>query len=45
LLDEMAPASADDNIRLLPDGKPMIIIVDTAGESTEETDRCKWCAI
>jgi peptide/nickel transport system substrate-binding protein len=28
----------DDGLRLLPDGRPMEIIVDTAGESTEETD-------
>ena len=27
-----------DGIRLLPDGRPMQIIVDTAGESTEESD-------
>jgi peptide/nickel transport system substrate-binding protein len=27
-----------DGIRLLPDGQPMQIIVDTAGESTEESD-------
>jgi peptide/nickel transport system substrate-binding protein len=28
----------DDGIRLLPDGRPFQIIVDTAGESTEESD-------
>jgi peptide/nickel transport system substrate-binding protein len=28
----------DDGIRLLPDGRPMELIIDTAGESTEETD-------
>jgi len=28
----------DDGIRLLPDGRPLRIIVDTAGESTEESD-------
>ncbi len=28
----------DDGIRLLPDGRPMIIIVETAGEDTEQTD-------
>ena len=39
LLDEMGLSKrGDDNIRLLPDGQPMIIIIDTAGESTEETD-------
>ena len=27
-----------DGIRLLPDGRPLQIIVDTAGESTEESD-------
>jgi peptide/nickel transport system substrate-binding protein len=39
LLDEMGLTKrGDDNIRLLPDGRPMVIIIDTAGESTEETD-------
>ncbi len=28
----------DDGMRLLPDGRPFQIIVDTAGESTEESD-------
>jgi peptide/nickel transport system substrate-binding protein len=28
----------EDGIRLLPDGRPMELIVDTSGESTEETD-------
>ena len=28
----------DDGIRLLPDGRPLQIIIDTAGESTEESD-------
>ena len=28
----------DDGLRLLPDGRPMELIVDTSGESTEETD-------
>jgi len=28
----------EDGIRLLPDGRPMNLIVDTSGESTEETD-------
>ncbi|QPC87920.1 ABC transporter substrate-binding protein [Mesorhizobium sp. NBSH29] len=28
----------DDGIRLLPDGRPAQIIVETAGESTDETD-------
>ncbi|MEE8351382.1 MAG: ABC transporter substrate-binding protein [Rhodospirillales bacterium] len=29
---------SDRGIRLLPDGRPMTIIVETAGESTEQTD-------
>ncbi len=28
----------DDGIRLLPDGRPLQIIIDTSGESTEESD-------
>ena len=28
----------DDGLRLLPDGRPAELIVETAGESTEETD-------
>lgn len=28
----------DDGLRLLPDGRPMEIIIESAGESTEETD-------
>ncbi len=39
LLDEMGLVVRDsNNVRLLPDGRPMQIIVDTAGESTEEAD-------
>lgn len=39
LLDEMGLTKrGDNNIRLLPDGRPMVAIIDTAGESTEETD-------
>jgi peptide/nickel transport system substrate-binding protein len=39
LLDEMGLTKrSDDNFRLLPDGRPMVVIVDTSGESTEETD-------
>ena len=39
LLDALGlTARGDDGLRLLPDGRPMQIIVDTAGESTEETD-------
>ncbi len=51
LLDELGlGARDDDGTRLLPDGRPMDIIVDTAGESTEETDALElikdnWAAI
>lgn len=39
LLDEIGLTETDDDdIRLLPDGKPLEVIVSTAGESTEETD-------
>lgn len=39
LLDELGLTERDDaGIRLLPDGRPMTIVVETAGESTEETD-------
>ncbi len=39
LLDEMRLTKRDERgIRLLPDGRPMELIVDTSGESTEETD-------
>jgi peptide/nickel transport system substrate-binding protein len=39
LLDELGLTHYDDRgIRLLPDGRPLEIIVQTAGESTEETD-------
>ncbi len=39
LLDEMGLTERDDNgTRLLPDGKPMEITIESAGESTEETD-------
>jgi peptide/nickel transport system substrate-binding protein len=39
LLDEIGLTKRDeDGIRLLPDGRPMNLIVDTSGESTEETD-------
>ena len=39
LLDEIGLTERDDRgIRLLPDGRPLGIIVETAGESTEETD-------
>ena len=39
LLDEIGLTKRDaDGLRLLPDGRPLEIIVETAGESTEETD-------
>lgn len=39
LLDEMGlTARGSENIRLMPDGRPLEIIVETAGESTEEVD-------
>lgn len=39
LLDEIGlTARDDDGFRLLPDGRRMTIIIDTAGESTEESD-------
>ena len=39
LLDEIGLVKRDQSgLRLLPDGRPLEIIVDTAGESTEETD-------
>ena len=39
LLDEIGLTKRNDNgIRLLPDGRPMDLIIETAGESEEETD-------
>jgi peptide/nickel transport system substrate-binding protein len=39
LLDEIGLRKKNsEGIRLLPDGRPMTIIVETAGESTEQTD-------
>ncbi len=39
LLDEVGLTKRDSNgLRLLPDGRPLEIIVETSGESTEETD-------
>lgn len=39
LLDEIGLTERnDDGIRLLPDGRPLEIIVETAGENTEEVD-------
>jgi peptide/nickel transport system substrate-binding protein len=39
LLDELGLAQRDgDGTRLLPDGRPLQIVVETAGESSEESD-------
>jgi peptide/nickel transport system substrate-binding protein len=39
LLDDMGLAARDERgVRLLPDGRPMDIVVETAGENSEETD-------
>ncbi len=39
LLDEMGlDKRNDDDIRLLPNGEPMNLIIETSGESTEQTD-------
>jgi peptide/nickel transport system substrate-binding protein len=39
LLDEIGLTErADDGLRLLPDGRPMELIVETAGEETEQSD-------
>jgi peptide/nickel transport system substrate-binding protein len=39
LLDEMGLTERNaDGIRLMPDGRPLEVVMDTAGESTEETD-------
>ena len=38
LLDELGLKRGADRMRKLPDGRPLEIIVETAGESTEETD-------
>jgi peptide/nickel transport system substrate-binding protein len=39
LLDEVGLTTRDDSgVRLLPDGRPLEIIIETAGESTEESD-------
>jgi len=38
LLDDIGLARSDGGTRLLPDGRPLEIIADTAGESTEESD-------
>ena len=51
LLDEIGLTKRNgEGIRLLPDGRPMEIIVETAGESTEETDamelvRYQWAEL
>jgi peptide/nickel transport system substrate-binding protein len=38
LLDDMGLKRGPDGIRKLPDGRPLELIVETAGESTEQTD-------
>jgi len=38
LLDEIGLKRGKDGVRRLPDGRPLEIIVETAGESTEQTD-------
>lgn len=38
LLDEIGLVRGKDGIRRLPDGRPAEIVVETAGESTEQTD-------
>ena len=39
LLDEIGLTKRDDDgIRLLPDGRPLEIVIETAGEDTEQTD-------
>jgi peptide/nickel transport system substrate-binding protein len=39
LLDAIGLTARDANgLRLLPDGRPMELVIDTSGESTEETD-------
>ncbi len=38
LLDEMGLERGADGLRRLPDGRPAEIVVETAGESTEQTD-------
>ncbi|NUB26918.1 ABC transporter substrate-binding protein [Azospirillum brasilense] len=45
LLDEVGLTKRDVNgVRLLPDGRPLEIVVETAGESTEETDALELIA-
>ena len=38
LLEEIGLKRGSDGVRRLPDGRPLEIIVETAGESTEQTD-------
>jgi peptide/nickel transport system substrate-binding protein len=50
LLEEMGLKPGADGIRRLPDGRPMEIVAETAGESTEQTDvleliRDNWRAV
>jgi peptide/nickel transport system substrate-binding protein len=38
LLDEIGLERSDDGLRRLPDGRPLEMVVETAGEDTEQTD-------
>jgi peptide/nickel transport system substrate-binding protein len=38
LLDQLGLKRGGDGVRRLPDGRPLEVIVETAGESTEQTD-------
>ena len=38
LLDEIGLTGRDGGVRLLPDGRPLQIVVENAGESTEQSD-------
>jgi peptide/nickel transport system substrate-binding protein len=45
LLDEIGLTEYDDDdIRLMPDGRPLEIIIETAGEDTEQTDALELIA-
>lgn len=38
LLDELGLAEGEDGVRLLPDGRPLELVVETAGEDREQVD-------
>ncbi len=45
LLDEMGLAERnDEGVRLLPDGRPVVIVVETTGESSEHSDMLELIA-